>query len=54
LLRVGRRKFLKPVYEALSRTPEGLELGRAIFRKAKAGYHAVSAGSVAEILDIGS
>lgn len=54
LLRVGRRKFLKPVYEALSRTPEGLELGRAIFRKAKAGYHAVSAGSVAEILGIGS
>jgi len=54
LVRVGRRKFLKPVYEALSATPKGLELGRAIFRRAKSGYHSVSAGTIAEILGVKS
>jgi leukotriene-A4 hydrolase len=52
LMRVGRRKFLKPVYEALSATPQGLELGKAIFKRAKPGYHSVSVGSIAEILHV--
>jgi leukotriene-A4 hydrolase len=52
LVRVGRRKFLKPVYEALSATPQGLELGRSIFKRAKTGYHSVSAASIAEILRV--
>lgn len=52
LARVGRRKFLKPIYEALSTTPEGLELGRSIFKRAKPGYHSVSAASIAEILRV--
>lgn len=53
LLNVGRRKFLKPIYEALSQTPEGLEKGRAIYRKAETSYHAVSRNTIREILKIG-
>jgi aminopeptidase N len=52
LQRVGRRKFLLPVYNALAATPEGLEEGRRIFSKARAGYHAVSAGSIARMLKV--
>jgi hypothetical protein len=51
LQRVGRRKFLLPVYNALAATPGGLEEGRRIFIKAKAGYHAVSAASIDRILN---
>lgn len=50
LLSVGRRKFLKPIYERLASTPEGLELGRNIFFKAEKSYHAVSRNTVKSIL----
>jgi hypothetical protein len=54
LLSVGRRKFLKPLYEAFSKTSEGLILGREIFKKAESSYHAVSRNTVKEILQIES
>ncbi|MFM9944370.1 MAG: M1 family metallopeptidase [Bacteroidia bacterium] len=50
LTKVGRRKFLMPIYEALAKTPEGKIWAKKVFEKAKAGYHSVSANSVAEIL----
>jgi leukotriene-A4 hydrolase len=52
LLTVGRRKFLKPLYEAFSKTPEGLIMGREIFKKAENSYHAVSRNTIQEILQI--
>ena len=52
LLNVGRRKFLKPLYEAFAKTPEGLTMGRAIFEKAESSYHAVSRNTIKEILHI--
>ncbi len=50
LMSVGRRKFLKPIYTALSKTPENLELARKIYEKARPGYHAVSIQTLDEIL----
>jgi aminopeptidase N len=52
LKRVGRRKFLKPLYEALAETPEGLEKGRAIFKKYKTNYHYVSINTIEGILKL--
>ena len=52
LTSVGRRKFLKPLYEALAKTPEGLERGRSIYEKARAGYHPIAQITVDQILDV--
>ena len=46
----GRRKFLTPLYSRLARTPEGLEMARRIYRKARPGYHSVSRGTIDELL----
>ena len=50
LMRQGRRKYLKPLYTKLAATPEGLARGRAIYAKARAGYHSVSQQTIDEIL----
>jgi hypothetical protein len=50
LMDVGRRKFLKPIYTELAKTPEGLEKARAIYTKARPRYHAVSTGTIDKIL----
>ena len=50
LTTVGRRKFLKPLYAALAKTPEGKERGRKIYAKARGGYHSVSSATIDEIL----
>jgi leukotriene A-4 hydrolase/aminopeptidase len=51
LTSMGRRKFLKPLYEELAKTPEGTEMALRIYKKARAGYHSVSRNTVDEILD---
>jgi len=50
LMEVGRRKFLKPIYTELAKTPEGMEKARAIYRQARPRYHAVSTGTIDKIL----
>jgi leukotriene-A4 hydrolase len=50
LMEVGRRKYLKPLYTELAKTPEGLERARAIYAKARPRYHAVSTGTIDKIL----
>jgi leukotriene-A4 hydrolase len=42
LMTVGRRKFLKPLYEALLETPGGRDRALSIYRRARPRYHAVS------------
>ncbi|MEM7480081.1 MAG: M1 family metallopeptidase [Acidobacteriota bacterium] len=54
LKRVGRRKFLVPIYGALAATPEGLERARRIYGEARAGYHAVSQRTLDEMLGDGT
>jgi leukotriene-A4 hydrolase len=46
LCSVGRRKFLKPLYGELMKTPDGAARARAIYAKARPGYHAIARGTV--------
>ncbi|HEX8616731.1 MAG TPA: M1 family metallopeptidase [Thermoanaerobaculia bacterium] len=50
LLRQGRRKFLKPLYQKLAETPEGKDRAVAIYTKARPMYHAVSYRTIDQIL----
>jgi leukotriene-A4 hydrolase len=51
LMNVGRRKFLKPLYGELAKTPAGMARARAIYGKARPRYHAVSSGTIDKILN---
>jgi leukotriene-A4 hydrolase len=42
LCSVGRRKFLKPLYLELLKTPEGRERAQRIYAKARPGYHPIA------------
>ncbi|HET6347984.1 MAG TPA: M1 family metallopeptidase [Candidatus Krumholzibacteria bacterium] len=42
LMTVGRRFIVRPVYMELAKTPEGLEFARAVYKKARPGYHAMT------------
>ena len=50
LIRVGRRKFLQPLYNALAATPEGKQKGLDIYVKARDNYHFVSVNTIDAIL----
>jgi hypothetical protein len=50
LCSVGRRKFLKPIYTELMKTPEGRARARAIYAKARPTYHPIAQGSIDEIV----
>ncbi len=50
LTHVGRRKFVKPLYEELAKTPEGLKLAREIYKEARPNYHSVTYETVDKIL----
>lgn len=50
LTTVGRRKFVKPLYTALAKTPEGKEMAKKIYAKARPNYHSVTAHTVDDIL----
>lgn len=52
LTTVGRRKFLIPLYSELKKTPEGLVRAKAVFARARAGYHPIAAESVAKLLGL--
>ncbi len=47
---VGRRKFCKPLYASLAKTPGGLELAKKIYAKARPNYHSITQGTIDEIL----
>lgn len=50
LTSMGRRKFLKPLYTELAKTPEGTEMARKIYEKARPTYHPVSYQTIDDIL----
>jgi aminopeptidase N len=52
LMTVGRRKFLEPLYKQLAATQQGLERAKSIYAGARPRYHAVTAGTIDEILGI--
>jgi len=50
LTTIGRRKFVKPLFEELVKTPEGKNRAAAIYARARPGYHPITAASVDTIL----
>ncbi|MEO7652646.1 MAG: leukotriene A4 hydrolase C-terminal domain-containing protein, partial [Bryobacteraceae bacterium] len=46
LTTVGRRKYLKPLYEELMKTPEGAVRAREIYKKARPGYHPIAVSTM--------
>jgi leukotriene-A4 hydrolase len=51
LEKIGRRKLIMPTYDALVQTDAGLGLAKAVFAKAKPGYHPITTGSVQKVID---
>ena len=52
LVSVGRRKYLKPLYEELVKTPEGKARALAIYKKARPGYHPIAVTTIDGILQM--
>ncbi len=50
LLRQGRRKFLKPLYQAMMANPETKTMAKQIYTKARAGYHPISTATIDAIV----
>ncbi|HYH06427.1 MAG TPA: M1 family metallopeptidase [Thermoanaerobaculia bacterium] len=46
----GRRKFLKPIYEKLMKTPDDAAFAKQIYAKARASYHPVSQATIDTIV----
>jgi leukotriene-A4 hydrolase len=51
LTSIGRRKLVRPLYEDLMKTPRGAELARAIYAKARPGYHPITQTAVDAIVN---
>lgn len=49
LTTVGRTKFLRPLYNKLAETPEGLKTAKEIYESTKQIYHATSKQRIEEI-----
>jgi leukotriene-A4 hydrolase len=47
---MGRRKFLRPLYAEMAKTPEGMEMARRIYAKARPSYHSVSYSTIDTIV----
>ncbi|MDW3211656.1 MAG: M1 family metallopeptidase [Reichenbachiella sp.] len=50
LVNTGRRKFLMPLYKEFVKTPEGTEMAKAIYAKARPNYHFVASSSIDALL----
>jgi hypothetical protein len=50
LSKVGRRKYILPIYEALKINESTSEFAKKIFKKNSGNYHAVSRNSITELL----
>ncbi len=50
LTTIGRRKFVKPLYEELIKTPDGKKRADEIYAKARPGYHPITQATVDGIL----
>jgi leukotriene-A4 hydrolase len=50
LKEVGRRKYIKPLYQELAKTPEGKQRALAIYKQARPAYHPIAAMTIDEVL----
>ncbi|MBK7849764.1 MAG: M1 family metallopeptidase [Bacteroidetes bacterium] len=51
LFQVGRRKFVKPLYAALAKSPEGKILAKEIYSTARPNYHPITQATIDELLN---
>ncbi|MDG2344295.1 MAG: M1 family metallopeptidase [Flavobacteriales bacterium] len=51
LVRVGRRKFLQPIYESLAKTEEHKAWAKDVYKEARSNYHYVSFNTIDKILE---
>ena len=50
LMGIGRRKFLRPLYGEMIKTPEGKVWAKKVYAQARGNYHPVSYGTIDEML----
>ncbi len=50
LTTIGRRKFVRPLFAELAKTPEGIIRANTIYAKARSGYHPITQAAVDAIL----
>ncbi len=50
LTSIGRRKFVRPLFTELAKTPEGTKRANEIYAKARSGYHPITQASIDAIL----
>lgn len=50
LMTIGRRKFIKPLYEELAKTEAGKERAMRVYRRARPSYHPIAVASIDEVL----
>ena len=50
LIKVGRRKFLQPIYTELAKSEKGLAFAKEIYKEARPNYHSISYITIDEIL----
>lgn len=50
LINIGRRKFVRPLFAELAKTPEGMKRACEIYSRSRSGYHPITQGSVDAIV----
>lgn len=50
LIEVGRRKYIKPLYQELVKTPDGKAHAKAVYAKARPGYHPIAVTTIDELV----
>ena len=50
LVEIGRRKLIKPLYDALVVTADGRTRADAIYKRARPGYHPIAVSSIDAVL----
>lgn len=51
LTKIGRRKFLTPLYTEMVATPEGKQRALKIYNQARPSYHSVSTGTIDDVVE---
>ncbi len=54
LVSIGRRKFVRPLFAELAKTPDGMKHACEIYAKSRAGYHPITQSSVDAVVKCGA
>ena len=50
LMTIGRRYLVRPVYQKLAETPDGMEFARRVYAEARPGYHSLTTNGIDPVL----